>query len=474
MQKQVYITTVGKSMMLDSLDGKTITFTNFAVGKGTINNHSEANIVVATELNDPVSELSNIPISSGIVQGNYVRLTGGFSSDDVGTEFNWSELGVYACGTGDATFSGDGTTTTFTIASTTYTIYYVEETIGGNTIVVSEEDYSYDGVNNAIVFDTAPQNGALIKVYFPDLSNKKLFAYGYDWKPKKVSPTPISGDTRQEYAIEELLTVDDSAQIEINTSGSYATQAELDAHLNDFNNPHKVNASQLNLGSSANRTIIDGMVPSFTEPSTLSTLQSGENLSTLFGKIAAAVKYIITAGIAHITDMNNPHQDNLSMPSGTIPINKGGTGSNGKDANLIDFWQALIRNSTTSDSNRNLMIGTYVGTGTNKRAIETGMNGLTCVFVCAEYGFIVSQAYGSSNEIYWGLALSVNPLHDYTIPVTNDGQVWRDGYAIFINYPLDGTFYVSTNSGFRCHMNDDGVRYYFIAIKSNTYSGYLN
>jgi hypothetical protein len=76
----------------------------------------------------------------------------------------------------------------------------------------------------------------------------------------------------------------------------------LNEHTKNTENPHKVTAQQVGLGNVPNVTT-DNQTPTFTQSSTLSEINSGEKLSTLFGKIKKAIVDLIS----HLTNTSNPH-----------------------------------------------------------------------------------------------------------------------------------------------------------------------
>ena len=76
----------------------------------------------------------------------------------------------------------------------------------------------------------------------------------------------------------------------------------LNEHTKNTENPHKVTAQQVGLGNVPNVTT-DNQTPTFTQSSTLSEINSGEKLSTLFGKIKKAIVDLIS----HIGSKSNPH-----------------------------------------------------------------------------------------------------------------------------------------------------------------------
>ena len=117
----------------------------------------------------------------------------------------------------------------------------------------------------------------------------------------------------------------------------YATKEELNSHVKNEMNPHKVTKAQIGLGEVPNVST-NNQTPTYTKAEELSALSSGEKLSTAFGKIAVAVESLIT----HLKDKKNPHKVTLSqikaaaekhghsaadITSGALGINRGGTGA---------------------------------------------------------------------------------------------------------------------------------------------------
>lgn len=93
---------------------------------------------------------------------------------------------------------------------------------------------------------------------------------------------------------------------------------EVDKHANDNSNPHNVTADQVGLGNVPNKSTNDQQ-PTFTEASTLSNLTSGEKLTLMLGKIAKAIKDLIS----HLANKSNPHSVTAAQ-AGALPT-KGGT-----------------------------------------------------------------------------------------------------------------------------------------------------
>ena len=130
-------------------------------------------------------------------------------------------------------------------------------------------------------------------------------------------------------------------------SQAYASREALDDHIYDYNNPHRVTAEQVGLGSVPNVTTNE-QTPTFTEAAELTALTSGQTISTILGKIAKAVRSLIS----HLEDFNNPHRVTASqigaareehthtaaeITGGTISVTRGGTGRGSWVANGVVY-----------------------------------------------------------------------------------------------------------------------------------------
>lgn len=77
----------------------------------------------------------------------------------------------------------------------------------------------------------------------------------------------------------------------------------LDSHANNTLNPHKVTKKQVGLENVPNVKTND-QTPTFTEAAERANIESGEKITTIFGKIKKALTDIF----AHISDTSNPHK----------------------------------------------------------------------------------------------------------------------------------------------------------------------
>jgi hypothetical protein len=83
---------------------------------------------------------------------------------------------------------------------------------------------------------------------------------------------------------------------------AYSASGGLSTHTANKSNPHVVTKSQVGLSNVPNVTT-NNQTPTYTVPSALSALVSGEIMQTAFGKIAKAVNDLIS----HLANKSNPH-----------------------------------------------------------------------------------------------------------------------------------------------------------------------
>lgn len=92
------------------------------------------------------------------------------------------------------------------------------------------------------------------------------------------------------------------ARMKSNQNIAEAVTKNYDAHASNKSNPHGVTKAQVGLSNVPNVST-NNQTPTYTEPSTLSALVSGELLSVAFGKIAKAISSLIS----HLGNVSNPH-----------------------------------------------------------------------------------------------------------------------------------------------------------------------
>ena len=200
-----------------------------------------------------------------------------------------------------------------------------------------------------------------------------------------------------EYSIVIFVGEAQDVSAEISESLAYASAAELRSHTENQQNPHNVTKAQIGLGNVPNVATND-QTPTYTTPGTLTALQSGEKLSTAFGKLARSVANLITHlgdKVAHVTAADRNKWDGKAaaththgasdINSGTLGVARGGTGKTSWLANRLfyattaaaigqmafpaqdgmylcqnksgaPFWRTVEQPKTSE-------AGTYVGTG---------------------------------------------------------------------------------------------------------------
>ena len=88
-----------------------------------------------------------------------------------------------------------------------------------------------------------------------------------------------------------------SVSVSPNTFATLEDVEEMSGHINDKSNPHAVTKTQVGLGNVPN-VVTNDQTPTYSESAGVSNLTSGEKLSAALGKIAKAVRELIS----HIED----------------------------------------------------------------------------------------------------------------------------------------------------------------------------
>lgn len=172
----------------------------------------------------------------------------------------------------------------------------------------------------------------------PDDPEKEiLYALGNE-SESAADYVPENTDRIYEMQFDALVFIGDAENVtaDINSSLVYASKNEFDEHVNNKKNPHDVTAEDVGLGSVPNVSTND-QEPTYETPKELSELESGEKLSTAFGKIKLGISKLID----HLKDKKNPHgvtaedikaakedhkHSTNDLTSGTLGIARGGTG----------------------------------------------------------------------------------------------------------------------------------------------------
>lgn len=172
---------------------------------------------------------------------------------------------------------------------------------------------------------------------------EELFAYRYNQSEVDYYPATSSGRAIElTFSVVIQIGAAENVTAILIEGDTYAKKSDFDDHVADKSNPHRVTKEQLGLGSVENKVIND-QTPTYTVPASVSELVSGESLSTSLGKLAAAVKALIT----HVADKQNPHgitaaaisaaavnhtHSAADINSGTLSILRGGTGGTTAEA----------------------------------------------------------------------------------------------------------------------------------------------
>ena len=144
----------------------------------------------------------------------------------------------------------------------------------------------------------------------PDDSTKEiLYAIGNE-DESSADYVPDKSNRIFEMQLDALIFIGDAENVTaaINSSLVYVSKDEFDSHVNNQNNPHAVTKAQVGLGNVPNVSTND-QTPTFTEAATLESINSGEKMSKILGK----VKLSITNLIGHINSKSNPHNCTASQ-----------------------------------------------------------------------------------------------------------------------------------------------------------------
>lgn len=213
----------------------------------------------------------------------------------------------------------------------------------------------------------------------PDTEDGTLL-YAYQYTPEGESDyIPASADKVLETQMDVLVYIGDAENVTASISQSlvYASRAELEAHVQNKGNPHKVTAEQVGLGNVSNVSTND-QTPTYAEARALVGLKSGEKLSISFGKIAKAVSSLI----AHTKNGENPHKvtakqvnaaakdhkhSTNDLTGGVLGVARGGTGVTGYDK---------LKEKIGSPRSARFVVGTSVS-GWKKATATISATGLT-------------------------------------------------------------------------------------------------
>ena len=206
--------------------------------------------------------------------------------------------------------------------------------------------------------------GKELGVYAKDDSNNEyLYAYRYT---DNADYFPSSEDGRTlELRISVVVQVGTAENVTaILTEGeAYVLKSDFNKHVADKSNPHEVTKEQVGLGNVPNVTT-DNQTPTFTQASSRTNIVSGENLSSMLGKIAK----LFTDFASHLS-ARNPHSITCStigasatghihstadITSGTLSVARGGTGTTyvGGIKETLHLGRRVSRSSSVVTANK--------------------------------------------------------------------------------------------------------------------------
>lgn len=315
-----------------------------------------------------------------------------------------------------------------------------------------------------------------------DETQEVLYAYGT--QPEATADyISASGDSILETQMDFLVFVGESENISAMISESlvYASAADLKSHVEDDHNPHKVTKTQVGLGNVPNVATND-QTPTYTTPSNLTALTSGEKLGTAMGKLARTVLSLIS----HLANKSNPHGVTASqinaasathahtatdITQGTLGVARGGTGKSSWTANRLAYPSAAAAFSQLSFPAKNGMYlrqntsgapywgdcsetGVYTGQG---RSGSSAKNSIT--FSGGLPKFVFVQQKGSGQGRHCVLLLNSSSPVGYSVVdgVSADLVVSASGNTVY-------WYYNSTESHPANQLDTNGATHVYVGI----------
>lgn len=489
------LTEAGTSLLVRALAGETVTFSHFKIGNGSLSGGSDG-----TDLVDLVNPLVTFPIESiDRSQPGKVILTGMYDNAKFTSDFRLREFGIFAMGEAQVSISADGETASYLIDAKPEALNAV--TVNGLPATVS----SYNKRTGILTLTETPALGAIINVRYPD-GAEKLYAYANDGEEAGVIRAFTSAVVAEETIVVDL-EIASSANIVamLSPNTMYALKSELQAHIDDMNNPHRITARHVGLGNVENVATND-QKPTYVEAEKPSALVSGEPMSTAFAKIAAAVRSLI----AHINDRKtNPHGITPSLiaaapkkhehsaadiTSGVLSLARGGTGVTNLQE-LRDLIGANCKYTETLESEFGMVFskpfasGSYVGDG-NKTISVNSQNRkgqiIDIGFAPSKVVLLIPQtlttAYNNNTESnmrtlesaflmpkFYMFAPGHNLYHSGCGDISTNAPEYllsreHAGAAVYKNGFVVQSVTGSYTSGYP-NVNDNGVTYYWWAWK---------
>ena len=221
-----------------------------------------------------------------------------------GTPLKFSKIGV-----GSGLFTGDISTLTSLVKEEL--LVGIEKSYIEENVFTVEGSFSNESLESSFVWRE-------IGLYFEDENGGDIL-YCYANAGNRYDDIPATTDERYTKNIRIATAVSNAENVSIvikdetyvKTETYEAFTKEVDKHISNVENPHKVTASQVGLGNVPNVATND-QAPTYTEASANAALSSGEKLSVAFGKIAKAINSLISHladNVVHITSAERTKWD---------------------------------------------------------------------------------------------------------------------------------------------------------------------
>lgn len=280
------ITNDGYALHILAMDGVGINFSKIVIGNGDAPAQYRS-------LHDLVNPLEEIQIDSLETQNEYANLTAIFTNINTQASFEWTEVGIF-CTNPDST---------------------VEEPL--DDILYAYGHYQFD--------DDETEGAAFIPAHGAEAFEIKLMYKIYIGELEDITAA-------------------------VSDSTEYATKLDMRNHVSE-SNPHNTTAADVGLGKVPN-VETNNQTPTYDIPESIQELSSGEKLGVALGKIAKAVSGLIlhlADSVKHITSAERESWNNKSdkdhkhkttdITSGTLQIERGGTGKNSESTYNYDIAQ---------------------------------------------------------------------------------------------------------------------------------------
>lgn len=268
----------------------------------------------------------------------------------------------------------------------------------------------------------------------PDDSTKEiLYALGNE-DESSADYVPDKGNRIFEMQLDALIFIGDAENVTaaINSSLVYVSKDEFDSHVNNQNNPHAVTKAQVGLGNVPNVSTND-QTPTFTEAATLESINSGEKMSKILGK----VKLSITNLIGHINSKSNPHNCTASqvgaaakshthaatdINAGILSGHRGGLGISAPDYGTLIIgydetklqainWSGALYSQGQNQPKSGVLPIEYGGTG-----------GATPTEAREQLGFVQKTLWSGASQMPF----------EYTIPLLLDKKISQQANGIVL------------------------------------------